>query len=124
LGITEWGKTRLIKSHYCIILFTDAIIPTNMCYLHAETESVVHLKRQILAIEVIRWKLERTYARNKQDTLPIWYVVSQRQPRWCITRTVSQPETKSGCVIPATMRPKRYLVQKIQNMSLNIINSK
>jgi hypothetical protein len=52
--------------------FTDAIIPTNTCYLHAETESVVHLKRQILAIEVIRWKLERTYARNKQDTLPIW----------------------------------------------------
>ena len=34
--------------------FTDAIIPTNTCYLHAETESVVHLKRQILAIEVIR----------------------------------------------------------------------
>ena len=33
--------------------FTDAIIPTNTCYLHAETESVVHLKRQILAIEVI-----------------------------------------------------------------------
>jgi hypothetical protein len=37
---------------------------------------------------------------------------------------VSQPETKSGCVIPATMRPKRYLVQKIQNTSLNISNSK
>ena len=34
--------------------FTDAIIPANTCYLHAETESVVHLKRQILAIEVIR----------------------------------------------------------------------
>jgi hypothetical protein len=34
--------------------FTDVIIPTNTCYLHAETESVVYLKRQILAIEVIR----------------------------------------------------------------------